>query len=248
MGAGMSQKSRDEYLATMKARYQRMGSRRARGALLSEFCEVTGHERKYANKLLSGRRGAGASTGGPRGRPPSYGVEELDVLRRIWSQAEMPCGKRLVAMLPDWLGPYERRYGALGQAAGERLLRMSAATADRLLQGDKVGGGSKRKLGVKNAAVRAAVPVRAESWDVRTAGWIEADTVALCGGSVSDSFVWALTATDVHTGWTEARGIWNKGAQVSHEALQDIEKSLPFSMLGIDTDNGSEFLNWHVIS
>jgi len=249
MGAGMSRESRDEYLAKMKARYQRAQTRRARSALLNEFCEVTGHERKYANKLLSGRRGCScAGAGKTRGRPKSYGAKELEVLRSIWRHAEMPCGKRLVAMLPDWLAPYESRYGAMESGSRGRLLAMSAATADRLLQADKVGGGSQRKLGVKNAAVRAAVPIRSECWDAQSPGWIEADTVALGGSSMSDNFVWALTATDVHTGWTEARGIWNRGAKATREALQDIEENLPFTMLGIDTDNGSEFLNWHVIS
>lgn len=246
----MSRNSRDEYLITMRSRYARQPSRGRRSRVIDEFCEVTGHERKYAIKLLSGRRGPKAPTRAskPPGRPPAYGAAEKEVLLAIWRDAEMPCGKRLVAMLVDWLPYYERRHGALPAATRERLLGVSAATTDRLLKESKVLHNPKRKLGVKNAAVRAAVPVRAANWDVQEPGWIEADTVALCGGSLADSFVWALCATDIHTGWTEARAIWNRGQENTLNALKAVENSLPFAMKGIDTDNGSEFLNWHVVT
>ena len=120
----------------------------------------------------------------------------------------MPCGKRLVAMLADWLGPYERVHGTLESESRKRLLKMSAATADRLLQAHKVQGGA----------------------------------------SMSESFVWALSATDVFSGWPEVRAIWNRGQEVTLKALEEMELSFPFRLRGIDTDNGSEFLNWHVVT
>ena len=108
MARTMSRPSRDEYLKTMRCRYRRYTGKRARGTLLDEFCQVTGHERKYASKLLSTRRGPGA-TGTPApnrgGRPKTYDDEVIRIIFEIWKHSEQPCGKRLKPMLADWL-PY----------------------------------------------------------------------------------------------------------------------------------------------
>lgn len=241
----MSQKSKEEYVKIMGIRYRKRRSKGARSLLLDEFCEVTGHDRKYAIKVLGGAR---SPKGSPerRGRPRRYGGLEREVIRKIWETAEMPCGKRLQGLLPEWIGHYETTFGAVDPGVKARVCEASPATLDRLLADYKVSGG-RRMLPPKNAAVKAEVEVRAESWDVAEAGWIEADTVALCGGSMGGDFVWALTCTDIYSGWTEVRGIWNTGARTTCEGLQEVEKTLPFALKGIDTDNGSEFLNWHVV-
>jgi len=241
----MSRKSKEDYLELMRGRYSRLTGRRAKSVLVSEFCEVTGHERKYALKLLNGRRcGRGVGRGG---RAPSYGEAEEKVLYDIWRCAEMPCGKRLVAMLPEWLAWYTSRFEDPGEEVLKRVSGVSAATADRLLSKRKVSSGRRRGMPPKNSAVKAAVEVRAESWDAKESGWLEADTVALCGGCMAGDFMWAVSATDILSGWTEVRGIWNCGAAATCEGLRDIEETLPFGMKGIDTDNGSEFLNWHLV-
>jgi hypothetical protein len=150
-------------------------------------------------------------------------------------------------MLKDWLPWYPERFGDPGPEVFEQVERISASTIDRLLSSQKASAGKRRAIPPKNAAVKAAVEVRAEAWDVGEAGWIEADTVALCGGNMSGSFTWALSSTDILSGWTEVRGIWNSGAAATCAGLADIEESLPFGLRGMDTDNGSEFLNWHVV-
>lgn len=244
----MSRKTRDEYLVTMRERYSRMSGRQARSKLLDEFCKVTGHERKYATKLLGGRRRSDPGGTG-RGRPAIYGEAEKRVIKTIWKACEQPCGKRLKAAIPEWLPAYEKREGRLDEETRTRVLAISPAQMDRLLASEKASDQGKYRPGLKaNAAVKAAIPIRAESWNTMEPGWTEADTVALCGGSMQGDFAWALTCTDIATGWTEARATWNRGRHGVCEAFTRIEAALPFAWKGVDTDNGGEFLNWHLVS
>ena len=250
MGKTMSRNTRDEYLEKMRSRYGRYTGKRAKSCLLDEFCEVTGHERKYATKLLSGQRGltcaerANTSQGG---RPRTYDAETRQVVHEIWKHSEQPCGKRLKPMLAAWLPYYERRYGDLGSEVRESVLAISAAQIDRLLAPGKIGAGMvNRRTPKTNAAVKALVEIRAECWDAKEPGWIEADTVAHCGGDMGGSFLWSLTATDIFSGWTEVRASWNRGQHNVCSAFTEIEEALPFAMLGVDTDNGGEFLNYHL--
>jgi hypothetical protein len=254
MAITMSRSTRDEYLEKMRCRYRRYTGKLARSRLLDEFCEVTGHERKYATKLLSGRRGppSGGSGGAGLtpsrgGRPPIYDAEVTGVLHEIWKHSEQPCGKRLKPMLGTWLPFYERRYGTLAAKIRDGVLSISAAQIDRVLAPRKIGAGIiNRRTPKAHAAIKALVPVRAECWDAREPGWIEADTVAHCGGDMGGSFLWSLTATDIFSGWTEVRATWNRGQYGVCAAFVEIEGELPFALLGVDTDNGGEFLNHHL--
>jgi hypothetical protein len=91
------------------------------------------------------------------------------------------------------------------------------------------------------------IPIKTDHWDVSRPGFMEADTVAHCGNSLAGDFIWSITLTDILTCWTEIRATWNKGAEGVVKQIKNIEKILPFSILGFDCDNGSEFLNWHLI-
>jgi len=246
----MSRSTHDEYLEMMRCRHRRYVGRAARSKLLDEFCRVTGHERKYAIKLLTKRRGPGSkgsSSANPGGRPKTYGEEVVGVLFEIWKHSEQPCGKRLQPMLVDWVPSFEGRQGDLDAATREAILKISPAQIDRLLAPKKIGHGMvNRRTPKANSAVKALVPIRAECWDAREPGWIEADTVAHCGGDMSGSFLWTLTATDIYSGWTEVRSSWNRGQHSVCGAFEGIEKCVPFTLLGVDTDNGGEFLNHHL--
>jgi hypothetical protein len=246
----MSQTTRDEYLETMSDRYRRYTGRAARTKLLDEFCQVTGHERKYANKLLRRLRGPDRKDGDgarKRGRKSTYAPEVVGVVFEIWKHAEQPCGKRLAPMLKDWLPFYEKRYGELSAEIRKGVLSISAAQIDRVLGPKKIGHpGRKRRPPKANAAIKALVPIRAKSWDAKEPGWLEADTVAHCGGDMGESFIWSLTATDIFSGWREVRPSWNRGQHSVCEAFTRIEEHLPFTILGVDTDNGGEFLNYHL--
>ena len=250
MAKTMSQTARNEYLETMRDRYRRYSGKRAKTTLLDEFCKVTGHERKYANKLLRRLRGPqrkGSHAPKKRGREKIYDDIVLGVLFDIWKHSEQPCGKRLRPMLKDWLPFYEKRSGKLSSDTKGSILTISAAQIDRVLAPRKIGHGiNKRRPPKANAALKALVAIRAESWNAKTPGWLEADTVAHCDGDLRESFIWSLTATDIFSGWTEVRPSWNRGQHNVCDAFIEIEKHLPFTILGVDTDNGGEFLNYHL--
>jgi hypothetical protein len=124
---------------------------------------------------------------------------------------------------------------------------MSASTIDRLLATSSIK--CRRGLsGTKPGKIlKKHIPIKTDQWDEAMPGFLEADTVAHCGTSLEGSFAWSLTMTDIYSGWTENRAVWNKGAIGVLNQISDIENRLPFDILGFDSDNGSEFLNWHLI-
>lgn len=237
---GMSEKSTEEYTKRMRARYGRLTGRKARGTLLDEFVEITGWERKHANKVLLGtRRRKGRR--GKRGAPHRYGAALAEVLKTCWLAMEQPCGKRMTDMLPLWA-----EYLDCPEDIRDQLVGISAASIDRLLREFKVTSGKKSRPPKPASAVKALVEVRAQSWDTSEVGWTEVDTVAHCGGDMGGDFVWTLTSVEISSGWTELRGVWNRGQQASFEGLESIWESQPFDLLGVDSDNGGEFLNYHL--
>jgi hypothetical protein len=246
----MSQPTCNEYLEKMRDRYRRYSGKLAKTKLLDEFCQITGHERKYANKLLKRLRGPKRKGGLPPkqpGREKTYTPEVVGIVFEIWKHSEQPCGKRLAPMLKEWLPFYEKHYGTLAAAVGESVLSISPAQIDRVLAPKKVRFGViNRRTPKTNAAIKALVPIRAECWNAKEPGWLEADTVAHCGGDMKESFLWSLTATDIFSGWTEVRASWNRGQHSVCAAFGAIERHLPFTILGVDTDNGGEFLNYHL--
>ena len=246
MSSVMSQTSKKEILLKMRERYSRRG-REGRSRLIDELCEMCGYERKHAIKLLNGKLpiiGQGHRRGGPRRR---FGEPERAVLKGIWLAAEQPCGKRLKAAVALWLPHYETEYGEIDSGLRGRLLNLSAATIDRLLEPCRIAQGSRRRCGTRpGTLLRKDISVRTDHWDVEGPGWIEADTVAHCGGSMDGDFCWSLTMSDVQTQWTETRATWNKSQHAVRERVADVEVKLPFPILGFDTDNGGEFLNWHL--
>lgn len=246
MSYQMSQTSQREVLKKLKERYAGRG-RLGRSRLLDEACALSGLSRKHVIKVMSGRLPIGGKAkrrGGPRRR---YGEAERKALKMIWMECEQACGKRLKAAVPLWLPHYERRYGALEDGVRARLLEMSAATMDRLLAPCRVSMGSRGRCGTRpGTLLRKEIPIRTEHWDVEGPGWLEADTVAHCGESMAGDFCWSVTLTDVHTQWTEVRAIWNKGQYAVCQRIAEVERALPFAIKGFDTDNGGEFLNWHL--
>ena len=242
----MGKNERQAYLKAIRSRYWRAG-KKAKVIILDEFCAVCGYHRKYAIRLLNHR-------GKPRkkrrpGRKPIYASAELlTALKRIWFASDQMCSKKLKAAIPLWLPFYETRYKALTQETQVKLLTVSAATIDRLLKPVRVAHGRRGLGGTKpGSLLKNQIPIRTHFWDVSQPGFMEADTVAHCGNSLAGNFVWSLTMTDILTTWTENRATWNKGAQGVLVQIQDVEARLPFALLGFDCDNGSEFLNYHLV-
>ena len=173
-------------------------------------------------------------------------MAEAEVIVAIWKLAEQPCGIRLKATLPEWLVSYQKHFGKLAKAFRDRITGYSARTLDRITEPSRAtGGGGRlgRKTGRTSHRLKSLIPVQCGPQEVDRPGWMEADTVSHGGGSSSGEFLWSLTLTDLHTGWTELAALWgNSGGEV-RVCLVNIEKRMPFELLGFDCDNGSEFLN-----
>lgn len=244
----MSAKSRRELMASLGERY-RSGLRPAKCRILDEFVAVTGYHRKHAIRLLKMGRVEAASTA--RARPRRYGDAVGEALVVLWEASDRVCGKRLKALIPTMIEALER-HGHLQLQAGvrEMLLSASAATIDRLLVVPRSGGAfRRRRRSTVAAAVRRSVPVRTfADWKDPIPGFVEADLVSHSGENASGSFAQTLTLTDIASGWTECVALVVKDGALVAEALTKLRKAMPFRLLGLDTDNGSEFLNEIVIA
>jgi hypothetical protein len=175
-------------------------------------------------------------------------MQEAEILWQIWKAAEQPCGKRFKELLPTWLPFYELEKGSLPDDVRKRFLSISAAQIDRLLAPRKARVGHRGRSGTKpGGLLKTQIPIRTDNWDITRPGFLEADTVAHCGTRLEGDFIWCVTYCDIYSGWTCNRAVWNKGAEGIVNATREVEASLPFELLGFDTDNGSEFLNWHLV-
>jgi hypothetical protein len=203
---------------------------------------------QHAIKLLGAKAGWGGDPTIRKGRPPIYGPEVAEVFWKISKVAEYPCDKRLAQMRRLWLPHYEARYGRLEKALKAKVLAISAAQIDRLLSPRKASAAIRGRCGTKpGGLLKTQIPIRTDNWDITGPGFLEADTVAHCGESLEGDFVWSVTYTDIWSGWTVNRAVWNKGAKGIVDATRDVEAALPFTLLGFDSDNGGEFLNWHLV-
>lgn len=230
----------------LRRRYQSAGLEH-KSKLLDQAQELLGYHRKAAIRALR----AVPVVRRPRsipGRPRDYDPAQLlPYLRPIWQATDYACGRRLVAMLPEWVPAYEEHERQLPGAVREKLLSASGRTLDRLLEPLRVREG-RRCLTRPGSLLRQQIPIRGSVWDEGNPGWLEVDTVALCGGSVAGEFVWMVDGVDYATAWVEVRAMWGRGQAGTLAALQDMEAHLPFALLGLDSDNGGEFLNHHVMS
>jgi hypothetical protein len=246
---GVRRESKHEVIEAMRRRYRGAG-RAEKGRVIDEAAALTGYHRHYAQALLR----AGVPYRGPRlrrgGRPRLYGPEVLQALTVAAEATGWICGKRLVAALPDLIPALERE-GALRLTEAQRgaLLGMSAATIDRRLADQ---GRRQRPRGVATTKpgrlLKSQIPVRTYTpWDEQAPGFVEIDLVAHCGTSTAGEYACTLTLVDIATGWTECAAIANKGQLAVLAALGRLRVRLPFPLRGVDCDNGSEFLNAHLV-
>jgi hypothetical protein len=259
------QQSKQELAAALQGRYLR-ADRREKGRLLDEFVAVTGYHRRHAVRLLRhGRfpdprlaalRGVPAgAAGAPRrgGRPRAYTAVVVGALRVVAEASDWLCGKRLAPFLPV-LVPAMEAEGALDLSRLTReervlLVSMSPATIDRRLAPFKLRrGGSGWGTTKPGSLLKAQVPVQTYvPWEDQRPGFCEIDLVAHCGTGTAGHYLNTLTVTDVATAWTECAGVFGKSQRNVFAALEAIRRRLPFPLLGIDSDNGSEFPNEHLV-
>ncbi|MFQ5875036.1 MAG: transposase family protein [Dehalococcoidia bacterium] len=242
----MTRGSVKEYAEAIRERYQR-ASRREKVRILDEFTQVTGYHRKAVIRLLGRERIR--LRGRRRGRPRQYGEEVTAALKVVWEATDRLCSKRLQPFLPELAGILQER-GELKVTPemSKQMCQLSASTIDRLLRPYKRLGRRRPFSTTKpGSLLKAAIPIRTfADWDERRPGFLEVDLVAHCGESTEGFYLTTLSAVDVATGWVECRGVWGKGQQRVGSAVHHISQRLPFPLLGLDSDNGSEFINQHL--
>lgn len=241
----MEYEAKWEYFRVIYGRYHK-AERKSRQVILNEFCSTTGYNRKYAIRLLNGPAPEQRRVRRPRGRQPRYSKQVLSILSAVWEAAGYPWSVRLKALLPSWL-PWIRKRYRLRADMEKQLLGISARQMDRRLQAKKQQ--QKRRMYGRTkpgTLLKHHIPIKTDSWDVRTAGFTEIDLVSHSGNSGEGEFAHTLNLTDIHTGWTESRALLGKSQVAVQQALDGIKASLPFPLLGLDSDNGSEFINWHL--
>jgi len=246
MEAGrMARRSKQEYVHAIAQRYGQ-ATRAEKHAILDEFTKVCGYHRKYAIGLLNQPAPpAGRLRRMPR-RQPTYRAEAIHVLALIWEASGYLCAVRLKAALPHWL-PWLRSRGRLTPEVERALRRISARQMDRRLRAHKRT--LKRKLyGTTRpgALLKHLIPIKTDHWDVTKPGYLEMDLVSHSGASAEGEFLHTLDCVDIHTGWVERQAVLGKGQDGILQALTMIEGQLPFALRGLDSDNGSEFINTHL--
>ncbi len=239
---GLSMAERRAITKAVAKRYA-AATKTEKGKILDELSATTGWTRRHTRRALSNGHQPAAT---PQPRPVVYDEAVIDSLRRVWIVMGGPCGKRLAPFMDEIVSALER-HGEIkiGSEVRTLLVAISPATIDRVLAPDRKRLQVKGRTGTKPGSIlKAQIPIRTfAEWDETGPGFFEIDLVSHDGGNPQGEFCQTLDVTDVATGWTEARAVKNKAQRWVFEALIDVRARLPFELLGIDSDNGSEFIN-----
>jgi hypothetical protein len=246
----MSLSAREQLTASLITRY-REARRPLKEKILDEFTAATGYHRKYAISLLKcsapkyKRRKVQQ-----RRKPRRYNEATKEALIVIWKASNQVCSKRLVPFLPELIAKLERNgHLSLPEENRRLLLSISTATVDRLLSrlrhnGRRRGFGTTRP----GAMLKRQIPIRTfADWDDLKPGFLEGDLVAHCGTTTYGSYLSSLTLTDVATTWTECFALLMHGQEAVLSGLEEAQRLFPFPILGLDTDNGTEFINTELL-
>ena len=242
----VSKSARKEILAAVRVRYGQ-ASRPEKGKILGEFAAVAGYHRKHAIRLLNPRTDMGVKTVVEGAR--IYGEAVKAALVLLWETADRICGKRLKAAIPHLVGALERHgHLKLDPEVRRQVLRVSAATIDRMLTPERQGSGIRRKRRLPTK-LRNEIPIKTfADWKDPLPGFLEIDFVVHGGGSMAGEYLHSLVATDVCSGWVEAVPLLAREQTLAVAGLMRIRQQMPVTTLGIDSDNDGAFINETVAS
>lgn len=238
----MSQGSKRELLETIRPRY-RKASKKEKQTILDEFVAVTGYHRKYAIRILGTEKPKEhRKKPGPR---KIYQGEVVSALEYIWEICGQICSRRLHPFLPEIVKVLERNHEIhLTPETKKLLLQMSRSSIDRCLSSADHAHPHGLSTTKPGTLLKKSIPVRTYTpWDEEKPGFVEIDLVAHCGDTTEGQFVNTLTSVDIATGWTECQAVFPRNRHTVLEAIQAMQARLPFALLGLDSDNGTEFIN-----
>ena len=238
----MTSTSKHELLEAIRPRYLK-GDKSEKSRILDEFCAATKYHRKYAIRLL--KHGPAAKKLKKTGRSKIYQGEVVTTLTQIWEICGRICSRRLHPFLPEIVRVLEQHQELILSAEVKQLLlQISRASIDRCLKPARFEHRRGLSTTKPGALLKKAIPVRTFTpWEDERPGFEEIDLVAHCGETTAGQYLNTLTVTDLATGWTECLAIQHKSQHLVAEAIRELRLRLPFALLGIDSDNGSEFIN-----
>jgi hypothetical protein len=242
----MTRGSIQEYTEAVRERYLR-ASKKEKERILDEFVNVTGYHRKSAIRLLH-RRNRGIPCR-RRGRPKKYASYVIAALKVAWEATDRICSRRLQPFLPELIKVLRRHGEKVMTAEVEaQLCQMSPSTIDRLLRPYRQLGGRRPLTTTKpGSLLKNSIPIRTfADWEENRPGFLEADLVPHCGETTEGFYLNTLSTVDVASGWSECIGVWGKGQDRVKAGVHRVRQRLPFPMLGLDSDNGGEFINQHL--
>jgi hypothetical protein len=238
----MSHRSKKELIEAIRPRYLK-ASRKDKKQILDEFIAATRYHRKYAIRVLKHRPKQKALK--KPGRQKIYIGAVIQALEQIWEICGRICSKRLKPFIPEIITVLARCHELqLDEAVKSQFLQMSRATIDRCLKPARFKHPKGLSTTKPGTLLKKAIPVRTFTpWEDEKPGFLEMDLVAHCGVTTEGQYLNTLTCTDIATGWTECLGLPNKTQLAVSQAIQVLRQRLPFPLLGLDSDNGSEFIN-----
>ena len=236
----MSPAAKREYMTTVYPRYHQ-ASRREKKRILDEFCKSYDCHRKHAIRLLNGPIPGPQPP--PRQGKRKYSDSTLALIKTIWQEAGYPWSVLLKQMIRDWL-PFIRKRFRPTPEQERQLLSISTAQIDRRLASEKRRLRKRLYGKTKHGALlKHQIPIKTDSWDVDRPGFTEIDLVSHSGDCAEGLFAQTLNVTDIDTAWDESVTLLGKGQEDVRQAMETVEEALPFKLLGVDSDNGGEFIN-----
>jgi len=246
----MTPMSKKELIDKVKPRYLK-ANKEEKGKMLDEFCLNTGYNRNYAVQILqAGYDYNRVKREGRKPRKLRYGPEVMDVAIEIWELLEYPCGVRLAPNLISTLESMERCGEiSVSDEIKQKLKIITAKTLDRRLKRAREIKKLNRNRGTTRhgTLLKSSIPIRITDWDTNEVGFMEMDTVASNGGDPSGECIYSLDLLEIYSGWSEQIAVMGKGENGVVKAVDEVRKVLPFELKGMDSDGGSEFINWHMV-
>lgn len=241
----MSLKSKRELLEVLRPRYLK-ANKVEKEKMLDEFTAATGYHRKHAIRILKNQRQVqNHFKGKTKTYPAVYRGEVVRVLEQLWEIYGQICSKRLQPYLPEAIKVLERCQEInLAKDTKELLLQISSASIDRCLRPIRIKTPHGLGTTKPGSLLKKLIPVQTfTEWDQERPGFMEIDLVAHCGNTTEGQYLNTLTCTDIATGWTEVTALLHRSQEAVSQAIHHMRQRLPFPLLGIDSDNGSEFIN-----
>jgi hypothetical protein len=242
--------AKKELFDKTKPRYLK-ADKKGKGAILDEFCSNTGLNRNYVVQIMqAGYDYNRAKREGRKSRRWKYDSDVINVAIKIWELLEFPCGARLQPVLISTLDAMERsKEISVSSDVREKLEQIKSKTLDRRLKKEREVRKLSRSRGTTRhgSLLKSSIPIRITNWDTSEVGFMEMDTVASNGGDPSGECIYSLDMLEIYSGWSEQIAIMGKGEVGVIKAVDEVRNVLPFELKGMDSDGGSEFINWHMV-